>query len=154
MGETIVVGYDGQEHSERALESAIEIVRADDGNLIVVVVEEIPPAVQTSSGSLGSFDRPLDPLEPAIRFADEPPLPVVQEIIDRARDRLDAAGIAGLCEWDVGAPAQVIVDAATRHHASKILIGAHHHGFFERLFGEDVDADVQRAAPCEVVLVE
>ena len=34
------------------------------------------------------------------------------------------------------------------------MIGAHHHRFFERLFAEEVDAEVQRAATCEVVLVE
>jgi nucleotide-binding universal stress UspA family protein len=48
----------------------------------------------------------------------------------------------------------VIVDAAREHGASKILIGKHHHGFFGRLFGEDVDAEVERIAQCEVVLVE
>ena len=48
----------------------------------------------------------------------------------------------------------MIVDTANEHGASKIMIGAHHHGLFERLFGPDVDAEVQRAARCEVVLVE
>ena len=54
----------------------------------------------------------------------------------------------------MGDPAQVIVEAASEHNASKIMIGAHHHGFFGRLFGEDVNAEVQRAAQCQVVLVE
>ena len=55
--------------------------------------------------------------------------------------------------WGVGDPAQVIVDTAREHGASRIIVGAHHHGFLGRLFGEDVDAEVQRAADCEVVLV-
>ena len=43
MGETVVVGYDGQERSDRVLERAIETVKADGGKLIVVVAEELPP---------------------------------------------------------------------------------------------------------------
>ena len=78
----------------------------------------------------------------------------VQEIVDRARERLHEAGVSAECTWGVGDPAQVIVDAAREYDASRIMIGAHHHGFFERLFGEDVGAEVQRAAECEVVLVE
>jgi nucleotide-binding universal stress UspA family protein len=85
----------------------------------------------------------------------EHPLPGIQEIIDRARMRLEEAGVSGECTWRVGDPAQVILDVAREQGASRIMIGAHHHGFFGRLFGYDVDAEVQKgAAECEVVLVE
>jgi nucleotide-binding universal stress UspA family protein len=67
---------------------------------------------------------------------------------------LDEAGVSAECAWGLGDPAQVIVDAAREHQASRIMIGAHHLRFFERLFGEDVDAEVQRASQCKVVLVE
>ena len=138
MGETVVVGYDGQERSDRVLDRAIEIVKADGGRLIVVVAE---PGVY-------KFGLPIS--GPDL----EHPIPGAQEIIDRATKRLDEAGVSAECAWGVGDPAQVIVDAAREHDASKIMIGAHHHGIFERTFGEDVDAEVQRAAQCEVVLVE
>ena len=155
MSETIVVGYDGQERSEHALERAIETVKADGGKLIVVVAEELPPAEYASPAGLGllydsspyEFGPPLSP--PDL----EHPLPGVQEIIDRASKRAAELGVSADCVWGVGDPAQVIVDTAREHGASKIMVGAHHHGFLGRLFGGDVDAEVQRAADCEVVLV-
>jgi nucleotide-binding universal stress UspA family protein len=138
MGETVVVGYDGQDRSDRVLARAIEVVKADGGKLVVVVAE---PGVYRFGLPISGPDF-------------ERPLPGAQESIDRARKRLDEAGVSAECRWGVGDPAQVIVDAAREHDASRIMIGAHHHGFFERTFGEDVDAEVQRAAQCEVVLVE
>jgi nucleotide-binding universal stress UspA family protein len=156
MGETVVVvGYDGHERSDRLLERAIETVKADGGKLVVVVAEELPPASYESATGLGPYDAGLGAMAPQVPFPDlDQPLPGVQEIIDRARKRVDEAGVPAECTWGLGDPAQVIVDTASEYGASKIMIGAHHLGFFGRLFGEDVDAAVQRAAECEVVLVE
>jgi nucleotide-binding universal stress UspA family protein len=153
--ETVVVGYDGQERSARVLERAIETVKADGGKLIVVVAEELPPMQYASPAGFAPSDSGLYEFRPPIELPDlEHPLGGVQEIIERARKRLDEAEVSAVCVWGVGDPAQVIVDAATEHGASMIMIGAHHHGFFGRLFGEDVDGEVQRAAQCAVVLVE
>ncbi len=150
-----MVGYDGQEPSDRVLERAIETVKTDGGKLIVVVAEELPPAQYMSPAGLGLYDSSQYEFAPPISPPDlEHPLPGVQEIIDRAKKRVAESGVSGQCVWGVGDPAQVIVDAAREHGASRILVGAHHHGFFGRLFGEDVGAEVQRAAKCEVVLVE
>ena len=155
MGETIVVGYDGQDRSDRVLERAIETVKADGGKLIVVVAEELPPAQYLSPAGLGPYDSSPYEFAPPILPPDlEHPLPGVQEIMDRASKRAVEMGVSAECVWGVGDAAQVIVDTAREHGASKIMVGAHHHGFFGRLFGEDVDAEVQRTAPCEVVLVE
>jgi nucleotide-binding universal stress UspA family protein len=154
MSETIVVGYDGQERSEHALERAIETIKADGGKLIVVVAEELPPAEYLSPAGLGPYDSSPYDFGPPLSPADlEHPLPGVQEIIDRASKRAADLGVSADCVWGVGDPAQVIVDTAREHGASKIMVGAHHHGFLGRLFGGDVDAEVQRAADCEVVLV-
>ena len=155
MVETVVVGYDGHEHSTRVLERAIEVVKMDGGRLIVVVVEELPPPQHAPTTGFGSYDSGLYELGTPSSFLDlEHPLPGVQDIIDQARERLGEAGVSAECTWGVGDPAQVIVDAARHHGASKILVGAHHHGFFGRLFGEDVAAEIQHVAQCEVVLID
>ena len=155
MSETIVVGYDGQERSEHALERAIETVKADGGKLIVVVAEELPPAEYLSPAGLGPYDSSPYEFGPPLSAPDlEHPLPGVQEIMDRASKRAAESGVSADCVWALGDPAQVIVDTAREHGASKIMVGVHHHGFLGRLFGEDVDAEVQRAADCEVVLVQ
>jgi nucleotide-binding universal stress UspA family protein len=155
MGETVVVGYDGHQRSDRALDRAIETVKAEGGRLIVVVAEELPPTQNPLLADLGPYDAGAYGYDPAISLPDlEHPLPGVQEAIDRARERVAGTDVSAECIWGIGDPAQVIVDTANEHDASKIMIGAHHHGFFERLFGPDIDAEVRRAARCEVVLVE
>ena len=35
-----------------------------------------------------------------------------------------------------------------------VMVGADHHGFLGRLFGNDVEAEVKREASCEVVVVD
>ena len=154
MGETIVVGYDGQDHSERALELAIETVQATGGKVIVVVAEDVPPIPLESSMAFGGYDpMGYEVTQPTPLPSTQEPLPGAQEIIDRAMKKVEAAGVTGEYTWGVGNPAQVIVDAARERGASKIVIGSHHHGFFARLF-ENVEAEVRRAADCEVVVAE
>ena len=114
MGEIVVVGYDGQERSGRALEQAIEAVKSAGGKLVVVVAEGLPPAQYSSPEGLGAYDSGLTGFGMSDPFPDlEHPLPGMQEIIDRARMRLDEAGVSGECTWRVGDPAQVILDVAT-----------------------------------------
>ena len=55
--------------------------------------------------------------------------------MDRASKRAAELGVSADCVWGVGDPAQVIVDTAKERGASKIMVGAHHHGFLGRLFG-------------------
>jgi nucleotide-binding universal stress UspA family protein len=46
----------------------------------------------------------------------------------------------------------VIVETARRVRAQAIVLGEHHHGFLGRLFGADIDAEVQREAGSKVIL--
>ena len=76
MGETVVVGYDGSERSDRALDRAIETVQADGGQLIVVVAEELPPTQNPLLVDLGPYDAGAYGFDPAISLPDlEHPLP-------------------------------------------------------------------------------
>jgi nucleotide-binding universal stress UspA family protein len=152
MTGTVVVGYDGQDRSDRVLDRAIERAKTDGVRLVVVVAEDFPPPQYPS---VGSYDSSWNELDIPASIPDlEHPLPGVQEIIDRARMRMEQSGVTAEYVWGLGDPALVIVDAAREHGATQIMIGAHHHGFFDRLVGGDVDAEVQRLAECEVVLVD
>jgi nucleotide-binding universal stress UspA family protein len=155
MSETIVVGYNGEEQSDLALDRAIETVKRAGGSVIVVVAEEIPPVPYEPTTSFGgSYDATMfEVAGPETILDPEQPMPGVQEMIDRAQQRLDAGGVAGESTWAIGDPAQVILDAARDRNATKIIVGAHHHGFFARLFSEDIEAEVKRYADCEVIVV-
>jgi nucleotide-binding universal stress UspA family protein len=51
-----------------------------------------------------------------------------------------------------GSPKQVIVAEADRWHADLIVVGAHGHSTFERLFGTVAESVVAHA-PCSVEIV-
>jgi nucleotide-binding universal stress UspA family protein len=156
MGETIVVGYNGEKQSEVALDRAIETVQQTSGLVIVVVAEEIPPVSYEPTTSFGgTYDATMFEVAGPVTMPDpDQPLPGVQEMIDRAQQRLDAGGVAGEAIWAIGDPAQVILDTARDRKATKIIVGSHHHGFFARLVSDDIEAEVKRYADCEVIVVE
>jgi len=150
MAETIVVGFDGGEASGRALDRAIETVDAAGGSVVVVVVEAMP--VDPRAPSMYGLDL-TTVREPTPLVATEPS-PEIEAVIEEAEQRVDAAGVTGTFVWGFGDPGRTIVDAARDNKATKIMVGADHHGFLGRLFGADVEAEVRREADCEVVVVE
>ena len=155
MSETVIVGYDGQEHSDRALDLAIETVKAAGGKVIVVVAEEMPPVAYEATTPFGTaYDASMFELAQNQIPDPDKPLPGVQEIIDRAVEKFAAAGVDGEPTWAIGDPAEVIVDAAREHGATKIIVGGHAHGFFARVFSEDIGAEVERDAQCDVIVVD
>jgi nucleotide-binding universal stress UspA family protein len=151
VSESVVVGYDGSESAGRALDEAIERTKAAGGTVVLVSVQY---------GPVDAYEpATLDPVPPvAGEWADEPqweaePPPSLKPLVDEAVRRAEAAGVAHSSVWGIGDPARVIVDAARDHGASTIVIGKDHHGFFGRLFGDDVEAEVKREASADVVVV-
>ena len=56
--------------------------------------------------------------------------------------------------WAVGNPADKIAATARDRKAGMVVLAAHHHGFFARLFGTDVAAEVERELGSSVVVVD
>jgi nucleotide-binding universal stress UspA family protein len=150
MAETIVAGFDGGEASSRALDRAIETVKAAGGKVVVVVVdyEPIDPGVP----SLGNYD-PITPHEP-YALVDTEPTPAVEAKLEEAEKRVDAAGVDGIFVWASGDPGRIIVDAARDNAATKIMIGPDHHGPVGRAFGDDIEDEVKDETGIEVVVVD
>jgi len=146
MAGTIVVGYDGHDAAERALDRAIEEARSSSSKLVVVAVAEMPldPQGMQNYGTLDdSPPRSLPVVAP----------PELEATLKKARDRIEGAGLTGDYIWAAGEPAGEILGAAKERKATLIVIGEHHHGFFGRLLGEDVTGEVQREAGCDVIAV-
>jgi nucleotide-binding universal stress UspA family protein len=142
----ILVGYDGSDGGRRALDRAVAEARHPHGRLTVLSVLNVPldPSVPRNFGSLGDIS--------AREGAVLPPPPEVVAHLTEARDRLAAAGFDADLLWAAGEPAGEILETARRIRADVIVLGEHHHGFLGKLFGADVDAEVQRAAGCDVIL--
>jgi nucleotide-binding universal stress UspA family protein len=144
---TVVVGYDGHDAAERALDRAIAEAAAAKTDLVVVAVVEMPlnPEGPQNFGTLDDSPAAMIPLVTP---------PEIEFLFDRARDRIEAAGVEADFVWSAGEPARELVAVARDRDASLLVVGHHHHSLLGRLFDEDVAAAVRREAHTEVVTVD
>jgi len=143
---TVVVGYDGHEASERALDRAIEEARDRHARLVVLAVLEMPfnPEGPQTFGSIEPNEVDMIPLvEPR----------ELEPVFARARARVEEAGLTADYEWAAGDPAEAIVGTARDRGASLVVLGAHEHSWFGRLVGDDVAKEVSDRVDCEVEAV-
>ncbi|MFL5927035.1 MAG: universal stress protein [Gaiellaceae bacterium] len=141
----LVVGYDGRDESEKALDEAFRAAAQRGADVLVLVVGSVPVEV-------------FDPLAPAMYDVGAmTPIPPegpieLQPLLAEARRRLEEAGAAGTVEWSLGDPARELLRTAEERNASAIVVGTHHHSALGRLFGTDVAERVEREARCEVLV--
>jgi nucleotide-binding universal stress UspA family protein len=144
--QAIIVGYDGSDAAERALDRAIEEARTRHARVVVLAVVEmlLNPEGPQNFGSVSDTPEMI-PLE-------EPE--EVTQLFARARARIEAARVPAELEWVAGEPAGEIVAAAADRKASLIVVGHRHHGMLGRFFGTDVSEEVTKEAGCEVIVVD
>jgi nucleotide-binding universal stress UspA family protein len=142
----ILVGYDGSAGGRRALDRAVAEARESRARIVVLSVLNVPLDLDVPR-NFGTLDD--------ISSREDAELAAPPELVGHlteARDRLAADGFDAELIWAAGEPGHVIVDTAKEIRAHVIVLGEHHHGRLGGLFGADVDAEVQRAAGCEVIL--
>lgn len=130
----IVVGYDGSEHSQRALERAYALAGEDD-RLVVVVSAE--PRLRTGVTE-GAHQDPSEFEHRARAVAD-------------TRTRLAERGREAAMVEAYGDPGDAIVAAA--EDAGLIVVGSRGHNRLERLLVGSVSTKVVQRAPCDVLVV-
>jgi nucleotide-binding universal stress UspA family protein len=134
---TIVLGYDGTEASQRALERAAAIAMAFGSSVIVT-------SVSTRLGGAvhgGGSGDPADPPE------------AHEALLDGATKVLADRGVQAESVLGMGDTAEAIVELAHQRDADLIVVGTREPGFFERLLGHSVSGSVQRQAHCDVLIV-
>jgi nucleotide-binding universal stress UspA family protein len=134
---TIVLGYDGSEASERALERAGEVARAFGSSIVVTSVSSVMTGAAHGGGSVD----PTDPPE------------VRESLLSAATQKLSGSGVQAEGVLATGDPADAILDLAEQRDADLIVVGTREPGFFERLMGHSVSDSVQRHARCDVLIV-
>ncbi len=75
----VVVGYDGSPPSERALDTAVRLLRGRQGRITVVFVAHVPTATMLSAGALVDMEAGFDELEKDLRAAVDERLRGVEE---------------------------------------------------------------------------
>lgn len=134
---TIVVGYDGDEASRRALDRAGELARALEAQVVVVSISPVLVGGPRGAG-------PIDPVDSPELHRDE---------LQEAKAALDAAGVQAELVLGHGEPAEAIVELAEERGADMIVVGSRELNLAQRLLGQSVSGPVARHARCDVLIV-
>lgn len=142
----VVVGYDGREESDRALEYALEEAASRETQVVVVVVAPMPYEwVDPYGPGVPGMVGPITPIPEEGPFE-------VQSLLDHARKRLEETGSTGEAVWGLGDPVSEILRVADERKAGAIVVGTHHHSALGRLLGTDTAADLVRESHCDVLV--
>jgi nucleotide-binding universal stress UspA family protein len=133
----IVVGFDGSEHSHKALERAADL--ADGAVIAVVCAADVSPLMRDPAGAVS----PVEPADADARSA----------ALTEARQFLEGRGIEGVYVEGHGHPADVIVEEAKENGADLIAVGTRGLNAAKRLVLGSVSTNVVHHAPCDVLVV-
>ena len=134
----ILVGYDGSEASERAVDVAIDLAQCTDAEIMVLAVAR-PPEPAT----MVEVDAVLDDAKE--HFNDG-------FIKIRERARLAEVRLETMIE--VGHPAEHLIHQAELDHAELIIVGRKGTSLFEKLILGSVSERVIRFAICPVMVMK
>jgi nucleotide-binding universal stress UspA family protein len=137
----IVVGFDGSECAERALQWAIDEAKVRGAHLRVVTTWHVPTMIYGAPGFVPVVAAPLD--EAARDWANG----VASGAVEKARGQgVEAESIA-----PEGQPADVLIDASER--ASLLVVGSRGHGGFVGLLVGSVGQQCAHHAACPLVII-
>lgn len=138
---TIVVGVDGSDQGERALDWAIAEAKLRGVHLRLVSAWHVPAVVYGGPGFAPQIDEPLD------KTFEE----VAEEIVEAGAKRAREAGIEAETSVKQGQAAEVLVDAG--RNADLLVVGSRGHGGFAGLLLGSVSAQCAHHAKCPLVIV-
>lgn len=140
---TIVVGFDGSDHSQTALNWAIDEARQRKGQLRLVTAWNKPPmawypaVLETAAGEIA---------------AEESAEQIAGTLQAEALKSAAAEGVAATGQIvHSDSPASAILDAA--QDADLVVVGSRGHGGFPALHLGSVSTQVINHAPCPVLVV-
>jgi nucleotide-binding universal stress UspA family protein len=160
---TILLGYDGSDGAERALDRAADLAEALHAGLVVVSVAppsslaQAVPVLDPEYAAMAALPSPGGSGVPVpVMVPEEPgsvPLEAARHQLERARRRLAPRPIEVDYVPEVGDPAERLLAVSRERDADVVVVGSREHGFLDRLLGRHVDAEVAGHAPCDVLLV-
>jgi nucleotide-binding universal stress UspA family protein len=147
MEHPIVLGYDGSACSAAALDEAIELGRDTSGAVVVLVYCHEPPP---------GLSCPLDPgcaAAKELRDYERRIETEVRPMLDRAADKVRAAGIAAevMLVWDD--PARALETVARDRGSHVIVVGSHGEGPIAGALGRHTPFELLHHSDVPVLVV-
>jgi nucleotide-binding universal stress UspA family protein len=142
----ILVPVDGSKHSEEAIRTSIELVKAKAAEILVITVVPSIGGMEDHEISPGKRDRHEEEMA---RYADE--------IIQKAEAMMAAAGVKPMHARSIMAGTSVpdaIVEFAEKEQIDLIVMGSHGMSTSERLRLGSVVTHVVKYSPCSVYVVK
>jgi nucleotide-binding universal stress UspA family protein len=134
----IVVGFDGSEHAQRALERAVDLAGPETTVTVVAAFD-----VFTPTGGRRADGTPADPHE-----ASEGSTALAEACAFLAERGVEALPVEGF-----GDPSKLIAETAADAGADLVVVGTRGRNLAERLMLGSVSTGVVHRAPCDVLVV-
>jgi nucleotide-binding universal stress UspA family protein len=136
----IIVGDDGSEFADKALEKAIEFAKKD--NMEVVVIYAIDDFC------------PIGVTELDCNIVREIQMKEAKNVVDRALKKIKDAGVSGRDITEVGRPADVLIESAEKENAEMIVVASHGKHGIKKLALGSVTARVVEYSSIPVFVVK
>lgn len=140
MPRSIVVGTDGSQPAERALEEALAIAARDDAELHIVTAFPDPALIRERITS-GATAAPVNLSQ------------VADSVLNRAVERANAKGVRAQTHASESEPAEAILQLASEVNADLIVVGSRGLSGIQRFLLGSVSAKVSEHASCSVMIV-
>ena len=139
----ILVGIDGSDHSERALEWAMREAALRHQPVTVLAVHQV---VRSLLGTPQVYPGDRELVEPVRVAAQEATDKVLAALSGPRPESVTVQAVSGI-------PAEALIDVATNLNADMIVLGSRGAGGFARLALGSVSSQVAQHAPCPVVII-
>lgn len=140
MARSIVVGTDGSEHAERALEEAIAMAERDGAALHIVTAFPDPAIIRERITS-GATTISVNLSE------------VADGVLARAAERAQEKGVKAETYASESDPAEAILEVANAQDADVIVVGSRGLSGIQRFLLGSVSGKVSEHATCSVLIV-
>lgn len=149
MFKSLLIATDGSELGDKALAAGVELARAHGSSILVLTATD-PVATGIGAGGFGTLDA-----GPIIAQLEEDYAAGAKKLLDAAREKLAAAGIAAeTLHVPRQRPADAILDTAAARGVDTIVMGSHGRRGFGRLLLGSQASEVLARASVPVLIVK
>jgi len=140
----LLIAIDGSEFSQTALQSVID--RPWNAGTEIKVLHVVEPPALLIGREMGAYDPEFETVWKALREQ-------AKELVEKAAQKVRAAGFTVSTELVEGEPKSLIIDVANEWRADMIVMGSHGWSGLNRFLMGSVSQAVVRHSHCSVEII-